>query len=320
MHGKHQRARRFGGRDHPARRRGVTLVEVIVVVVILTLLALVAATALPRGRETARLAACQDHLRQIGIALVLYDQMAGHLPMVPEGARRDRPASSDGPLKVLLETLGLPDLTEVSDAKGLPRARPGLPSGERPARGFVCPSDPNVMAGLFPAPVSYRATTGDSPTGINGAFAPGRLVSLAEVEAGDGKGYTAGFAERLVGNSLKAPALENYAVAPGPLGDAGCPRPDPSAWRGDAGASWVASNWQSTLYNHALTPDQFPSCLAADHRSAFMGASSRHTAGLNVLILDGSVRTFTSKVDPRIWRALATTNSATSPPARPTEP
>ena len=239
--------------------------------------------------------------------------------MVPEWGR-DRREPPDSPLKVLLETLGLPDLTGLSDAKNPPERRPGLSLGERRVPGLICSSDPHATAGLFLAPVNYRATTGDTPEGTNGAFALGRHVSLAAVEAGDGKGCTVGFAERLVGDARKAPGPNNYAVVPGPLHGAGCPQPEPSAWRGDAGASWLASDWQSTLYNHALAPDQAPSCLADDRRSAFMGASSGHPNGVNVLILDGSVRTYTPQVDLKIWRELATTQTAASTLSNPPTP
>ena len=70
--------------------------------------------------------------------------------------------------------------------------------------------------------------------------------------------------------------------------------------------SWVASDWQSTLYNHALTPNAAPSCITADRHAAFMGASSGHLDGVNVLLFDGSVRPFSPRVDPKIWREWAT--------------
>jgi prepilin-type processing-associated H-X9-DG protein len=54
-----------------------------------------------------------------------------------------------------------------------------------------------------------------------------------------------------------------------------------------------------------LTPTAQPSCIAEDDRSAFMGASSGHAAGVNVLFLDGSVRTCTPQVYPKIWREWA---------------
>ena len=111
---------------------------------------------------------------------------------------------------MLLE-LGQPDFLDLRDPKQPPPRRPDALTGERPIPGFVCPSEPRATAAHFPAPISYRATTGDTPRGENGAFAPGRQVRLADVEAGDGLSYTAAFAERLVGDGRKAPAAWNYA-------------------------------------------------------------------------------------------------------------
>jgi prepilin-type processing-associated H-X9-DG protein len=297
-------------------RRGLSAIEVVVVAGILLVFALLAAMILPRRRETARMAACRRNLMQIGAALALYDQTAGSLPYVPapdgSGAR---PGS--GPLRSLLEGLGLPDLTAVEDPRRPPPNPPGSrrDQPERRVPGFVCASDPNAIAGIFPAPVGYRACTGDTPDGRHGAFAPGRSLGVAQVEAADGSSYTVGFSERLVGdNRPEHPAPNNYAVVPGPLaGTGGCPRAAISAWRGDAGSSWAVCDWQSTLYNHALTPNAAPSCIADDRRQAFLGASSGHVEGVNVLFLDGGVRTFLSRVDPKIWRALADVPDSKAP-------
>jgi len=286
-----------------------------VVLAIVALLAVFVLMSLPRQRESARLASCQRNLMQIGIALAMYNQAQGHLPTVPElagdGARR-----ADSPLHALLTVLALPDFGELSDAKNTPPKGSGFVPAERPVSGFACPSDPNATSRLFPAPISYRATAGDGPEGRGGAFAPGRRIGIEEIEAGDGTSFTAAFAERLVGTGIpKDPAARNYAVVPGPLGAAGCAPADPASWRGDAGSSWLDSNWRSTLYNHALTPGAGPSCLAIDGRSAFMGASSGHVGRVDVLTFDGGVRLYTPRVNPNVWRALATTNSPVAAPS-----
>ena len=75
--------------------------------------------------------------------------------------------------------------------------------------------------------------------------------------------------------------------------------------RGDAGSSWLKSDWRSTLYNHALTPNAPVGCVADDGHSAFMGASSGHVSGVNVLFCDGRVRTYTPRIDPKLWREWA---------------
>jgi prepilin-type processing-associated H-X9-DG protein len=302
---------------HSPRRPGISAAEVLVVLAIVAMLAVFVLMSLPRQRESARLASCQRNLMQIGIALAMYNQAERHLPTVPE-LSGEPTRRADSPLRALLEALALPDFGGLSDPKNVPPKGPGFVPAERPVTGFACPSDPNATSRLFPAPISYRATTGDGPEGRDGAFAPGRRIAIEEIEAGDGTSYTAAFSERLVGTGKpRDPVARNYAVVPGPLGDSPCPSAEPASWRGDAGSSWLDSNWRSTLYNHALTPDASPSCLAADGRSAFMGASSGHVERVNVLLFDGSVRLYTPRVHPNVWRALASTNTHAAAPAAP---
>jgi hypothetical protein len=291
------------------RRRGITRGDVIVLVLLIGGTGMLVLMGLSRAREQARVTGCTRNLSQIGFALALYDQMNGHLPEVgapgpPEGRAA---AASPGPLKMLLESLDLPDLTELRDPKTRPTGRRGPVPGEIPVPGFFCSADPNALAGRLRAPVSYRAATGDKVVGENGPFAPGRSWNLAAVEARDGLSYTAAFSERLVGNGTEGPApLPNYRVAPAPLPEGGCPEPaGDGGWKGDAGSSWVVSDYRSTLYNHALTPDGRPSCIAGDGRSAFMGASSGHVRGVNLLRLDGSVSLTLPSIAPKIWRELA---------------
>jgi len=297
-------------------RRGVSLPEVVVVVAILTLLVLVAMVALPRQRETARTAGCRRNLMQIGVALALYDRSEGTLPAIP--ALSATPEPGGGPLRALLDALALPDLVGLNDPEKPPERRPGQVPGERPVTGFVCPSGTfPASTAAFPAPVSYRATAGDGPTGHNGVFAPGRTSRLSDVAVGDGLAYTAAFSERLPGNGAAYPGGVNYRRVPGPLGNAGCPPAPVGAWRGDAGTSWAEASWRSTLYNHALTPNAAPSCVADNGATAFVGASSGHTGGVNVLSFAGSVRTVSPTVAPPVWKALATTRSDAGSPPQP---
>ncbi len=303
--------------SHPAgqltviRRPGLSLIEFLVIFAIVSLVLIVLLMAATRGREEARLVSCRMNLGRIGLALAAYDQNFRSLPVVTELAPLDAKATNEapsaGPLRTLLETFQLPDLTEFRDPKTAPSARPGQVPGEMAVPGFVCSSDPNATGGWFSAPISYRAATGDSPSGDNGAFVPGRSISLSEVEAADGLSFTAGFSERLVGDNQPSHAsLNNYQVVNGRLTRPGCPaNPDPASWRGDAGSSWRASDYRSTLYNHALPPNRQPSCVASDGKSAFIGASSGHARGVNLLRLDGSVSLVRPSIDPIVWRQFA---------------
>jgi hypothetical protein len=284
-------------------RSGLSAVEVIVLVLLVGTVGLYLLIALPRGREKSREVTCKRNLMQIGQALAIYHESAGHLPTARLG--------EESPLAVMLGELGRPDFVGLDKSKTEPRHRLGPPV-ERPVPGFVCPSDPNATAGIHPAPISYRANTGDTSDGKNGPFWLGRRVTLEEVAAADGEAFTAAFTERLVGNNRPGdPGTADYALVPGPIGGPPCPRVDPTSLRADAGSSWLKADWRSTLYNHATTPEFSPGCVASDGQSALMGASSGHEAGVHVLLLDGSVRTYSRTVPPEIWRPLGTIGERT---------
>jgi type II secretory pathway pseudopilin PulG len=295
---------------------GFTLTEAIVVLVVIVLAFVILLMMVPQGREQARLVACRKNLGQIGVALELFDQYQRQLPSVASYLALEGPGAtrSPGPLRIVLETFQLPDLTELTDTRAAPKPRPGQVPFETPVPGFVCSSDPNATAGQLPAPISYRATTGDSAAGGNGAFAAGRVWRLNDIAAADGLGFTAGFAERLVGdNQAGRPGLGNYLLVTGPLAGNGCPPAVPlSAWRGDAGSSWNWSGYRSTLYNHALPPGAQPSCAAQDGQTALLGASSGHVRGVNMLLLDGSVSVVRQAIDLKVWKEFARIN----PPER----
>ena len=73
---------RIKGPRRPARH-GLSAVEVLILLVIAVGLVLCVLMILPRQRETARMASCQQNLMQIGAALALYDQSQRFLPQVP---------------------------------------------------------------------------------------------------------------------------------------------------------------------------------------------------------------------------------------------
>ncbi len=309
-----RRDRRVGGSDEQRgdrarHRRGLGAAEVVVLLVLFVLTVLVILMLLPRGREQARMTGCQNNLAHIGYALAIYDELQHQLPGTPGIAGLDTPrdAGPPSPLRTLLEMFKQPDLLGIVDPKTRPEPRPGEVPGEMPVRGFVCASDPNATSGLLTAPISYRACTGDEPTGENGAFAAGRPISLREIQERDGLSYTAAFSERLVGNNVADDASAfNYMISDGRLPAAGCPPSSArSRWRGDAGSSWVSSDYRSTLYNHGLAPQGQPSCIDAGGKAAFMGASSGHVPGVNLLLLDGRVIVVHRSIDAKIWKEFA---------------
>jgi prepilin-type processing-associated H-X9-DG protein len=66
--------------EPPFRARGMTVLELLVVTAIITTLASILLPAIQAARETARNAQCQNHLRQIGIALHSHHDLHRALP------------------------------------------------------------------------------------------------------------------------------------------------------------------------------------------------------------------------------------------------
>jgi prepilin-type N-terminal cleavage/methylation domain-containing protein/prepilin-type processing-associated H-X9-DG protein len=81
------------GRGSGPPRRGFTLVELLVVVGIVALLVAIVLPALAKARESANRLACQNNLRQVGNALVIYlNHSRGLLPVAP---RHVSPGTND---------------------------------------------------------------------------------------------------------------------------------------------------------------------------------------------------------------------------------
>src|SRR5437868_3557531 len=83
----------------------------------------------------ARRAGCQRNLMQIGVALLLYDRAAGQVPTVPPLGVDAGPGT--GPLRALLELLGLADLKGIDDETRPPARLAGFDPPEQPVPGFL---------------------------------------------------------------------------------------------------------------------------------------------------------------------------------------
>lgn len=71
---------RRGDHELPSRRRGFSLIEMLVVIVIIGILIALLLPALQRAREAGRRASCANNIRQVGVALSSYESASGCFP------------------------------------------------------------------------------------------------------------------------------------------------------------------------------------------------------------------------------------------------
>lgn len=321
------------------RERGFTLIEGLVVVLVVGLLIALILPAVQSSREASRRAECGNRLRQIGLALNAHHAVHQAYPaaIVPNGRIAGKPAAL-APVSAHALLLGHLEQVELSRQleTGLGRTGPPFPAAAHPknrtARSttlavFLCPSDRGAAEAGAPGN-SYRACNGPYPHefegapghGGGGAFPGFRATASAEFT--DGLGATVGFSERSRGSgnprsfdrkrdywlTLLSNTMIHYSNDE-ILNICAFMTDQPSLFSWRPGSWWIEGNYPHTSYNHVAPPNWTgPDCSADGEGMAggVMTARGNHPGGVNVLVMDGSVRFVTNSIALAVWRALAT--------------
>jgi prepilin-type N-terminal cleavage/methylation domain-containing protein/prepilin-type processing-associated H-X9-DG protein len=319
-------------------RRAFTLIELLVVIAIIAILIGLLLPAVQKVRESASRIKCANNLKQIGLAAHNYENANGMLP--PSGYFPVGGSSGQwSAVARLLPYVEQDNLYRQIDFTTPYSAQPAVTSVRVPV--LVCPSEVTDKGKLNASgvqvhwPINYAASVSTwqvwnpgTGTGGDGAFVPTTPLRLADFT--DGLSNTLGFSEvKAYTSQLIKSGNPNAANAPPPATPAavvalgGTLRP---AAPGQAGGhtEWVDGKSLETGFTTLFPPNtrvpdttggttydvDFISANEGNTTNQFayaaITARSYHTGGVNVLLMDGSVRYVANSVPMATWRALGT--------------
>ena len=319
------------------RRRGFTLIELLIVITIIAVLIGLLLPAVQAAREAARRIQCTNNLKQLALAGHNFHQAYESFP--PGISAYPSTASTVVFLAPYLEQNTRYNAFNLSlDVTGVPA---NVTARVHDLNGLLCPSDPS--AGTYPELFQLPGLTsqvmgrsnyfgnlgingwqfdqngqGSKNSGQCGIFAAASSTTMAQLQ--DGASNTAFFAEIKRGAMPGHDHLDATVLLPNFWGTA-LPPVNPSNLNPVAacntpmsmtynltGLQYQRGFLLSALYTHSVPPNnKGRDCIVfITFDQAHIAARSYHPGGVNVAMVDGSVRFIRDQVQLPVWRAIGT--------------
>lgn len=300
------RKSRVGRQMDQSAAKAFTLVELLVVIAVIGLLLALLLPAVQAARETARRMSCANNLKQIGIALHVYEGAhrqwpagwTAHDPKTGKGHWYGEPGWAWS--AAILPYMEQNQLYEAMVHRDLPIAdEANAKARVAPIATFRCPSDQGPATFVLPGGGPYLGSGAYEPTELAasnylGVFGTGCLDEACE--DGDCVGNGMFFLNRGVREKEVTDGLSHTLIVGERVTDV-----VPATWLGVVTGGLHAPT-------RVVAEAEDPPGREEDEECRFHAFSASHVNGTHFLGGDGSVHMLNQLIDPEVYRALCTRN------------
>jgi len=289
-------------------RQGLTLVELLVVTALVVLTFAILLPAVQRAREAARMSACADHLRQIGMALQSFEGSrrclpAGYLSHVSRSGEEAGPgwgwaalllnhleeSSMSGHIqfdRTIEDPANFEYRTRLLSVYSCPVARTESAWPTFSSWGDFSPASDSKICDVASANYVAMAGDGDLDVAGTGLFFRNSNIGLHHITDGLSLTIAVGERSRMLGQATWVGAVRAALL---PFGI------------DDDGSYYLFARSSAMVLGRTGLPN-----LPGDAISNLEMFSSQHYSGINFVFADGHVASLSSTTDSIVFQALST--------------